>query len=276
MLKLLLETHLRMLLLLVGVVWSLAVNAQVPSSSIHQGAKKARIIIILDDMGNADADHRALQLPTEVVFSILPDTPQALALSYAAKQQNRDTMLHLPMQAQSGRELGPRAITVGMYQDTIYSNLIHALRSVPYAIGVNNHMGSELTQHVEPMAMLMREIKHLGLFFVDSRTTSLSVAEQVARDLGLRTAKRRVFLDHEQSFEFIDHHFHRLLRLARKYGSAIAIGHPYPSTLAYLEGALHQLPADIELIPISQHLGVHKFTPPRQPNDMAAYTAPQE
>ncbi len=102
----------------------------------------------------------------------------------------------------------------------------------------------------------MEEIRDReGMFFVDSYTTHESVAMQLAAELGVAAARRHVFLDNERSAEALAKQFERLMELAHQHGVAVAIGHPYPETLAFLERVLADLDETmIELIPVSEAL----------------------
>src|SRR5690606_31671632 len=103
-----------------------------------------------------------------------------------------------------------------------------AIGRVPGVVGVNNHMGSRLTADAAAMRVVMDEIARHGLAFVDSRTTSRTVAEAVALERGIPAAGRDVFLDNDRDEAAITRQLDLALRIARKAGTAIAIGHPYP------------------------------------------------
>lgn len=211
-----------------------------------------KIVLILDDIGIRYSDRQALALPTEVTFSILPDAPLTHELSELAHAQGRDIMLHMPMEPVDGQAMGPDGLKVGMY-DTQMENLFdRALRSVPYAIGVNNHMGSRLTSLAAPMRSFMAMIKARNLFFIDSRTSAQTVAEETALDAGIPVARRHVFLDHVRTEEAMEREYARLLRLARAQGVAVAIAHPHPETLRFLQSKLPNLHAQgISLVTVS-------------------------
>jgi polysaccharide deacetylase 2 family uncharacterized protein YibQ len=126
------------------------------------------------------------------------------------------------------------------------------LASVPGAIGVNNHMGSLLTQAPGSMRVLLEALRPRGMFFVDSYTTERSVALRTAQELGVPATRRDVFLDPEPGEAAIAEQWQRLLALARKRGIALAIGHPNPITLAWLERELPTLAAQgITLVRVS-------------------------
>ena len=120
---------------------------------------KSDIIIILDDLGYRPSDVAAFSLPKEITFSILPQTPLASEIALRAEQEGRAVMLHMPMQAQSGKNMGPLGLTTDMFAGAITYNLRKAMKSVPNAVGVNNHMGSAFTGQQKGMEALLKEVK---------------------------------------------------------------------------------------------------------------------
>lgn len=225
--------------------------------SVQAGAQDVpRIAIIIDDLGyQYAAGQRAINLPGAVSFAILPATPNGRSLAQAAHDKGKDVLLHLPLEAvgQQG-ENEPGGITLDMNRTDFQKAFESALASVPHAIGVSSHRGSLLTRHPGHMQWLMQEISDReGMFFIDSYTTSESVAMQVAAESGVAATRRHVFLDNDRSTTAIMREFDRLLRLARKQGIAVAIGHPYPETLDFLEQKLATLDsATIRLISVSE------------------------
>jgi len=217
-----------------------------------------RVAIIIDDLGyHLSAGRRAIRLPGPVSFSFLPFAPRAAMLAQAAHDAGKEVLLHLPLQAASaGGRPEPAEINLDMTRRSLGTTFSEALASVPYVIGINSHRGSLLTRHPGQMRWLMEEIgAHEGLFFIDSYTTHLSVALQIAHEAGIDAAKRDVFLDPDRSPETVAREFERLKQLARQRGRAIAIGHPYPATLELLERELPKLEADgIELVTVSDIL----------------------
>jgi polysaccharide deacetylase 2 family uncharacterized protein YibQ len=215
-------------------------------------ALAADIALIIDDIGNKRQDAQAFELPSEVTFSILPHKPLSQLYSLRAEQQQREVMLHIPMESLNGNRLGPGGITSDMRPSLITQLLSEALLTVPNAVGVNNHMGSKLTQLTLPMSVTMEFLYKRGLYFVDSRTTRFSKAESIAKQKGVLSTKRNVFLDHVADYEHIDAQFKRLIRLAKKHGQALGIGHPYPQSMQYLKAHLPTLASQgIRLVPLS-------------------------
>ena len=145
-------------------------------------------------------------------------------------------------------------MTLDITEQQFVSTVQADLASVPHAIGINNHMGSLLTRHPGHMLWLMRLMqRHSPLFFVDSRTTVETVARLVAAENGVPASERNVFLDNQLDTGEITFQFNRLLQLARKQGTALAIGHPSTLTLAVLEQQIPKLEQQgIRLVPVSE------------------------
>jgi polysaccharide deacetylase 2 family uncharacterized protein YibQ len=213
------------------------------------------ISIIIDDMGKTMEDgRRVLRLPGPVACAFLPRAPHTGQLASEAHARGKEVMLHLPMDSVDGRRLDAGAVTLNMTHKEFARAVEANLAAVPYVQGINNHMGSLLTRHPGHMLWLMEELqRHPRMFFVDSRTTVETVARQVAHENGVPSTDRNVFLDNQLETADIEYQFDRLLRLARKYGSAVAIGHPHPQTLALLERRLPSLRRKgVRLLPVAE------------------------
>jgi polysaccharide deacetylase 2 family uncharacterized protein YibQ len=237
-----------------GRVCVAAILLLLASQSFAQSAP--RIAIIIDDLGyHLAAGQRAVALPGPVACAILPGTPGSVTLAQAAWQSGKEVLLHLPMQSMHVHgAVEPGSITLDTTRQGLADTFANALATVPFAAGVNGHRGSLLTRHPGHMSWLMEEILVAGgLYFVDSYTTHRSVALQIAAEKGVPAIKRDVFLDSDPKPEMVASEFERLKSLARERGIAVAIGHPYPETLAFLERAIPGLVEEgIELVPLSE------------------------
>lgn len=215
------------------------------------------ITIVIDDLGNRlQADSRAIALPGPVSYAILPHTPYARRMARLAHELGKDVLVHIPMQAEHARHLlGPGALLQSMSRGEFTDSVAHSIAAVPYACGISNHMGSVLTADRHAMRSLMAALQPTGLFFLDSYTSAGSVAAVSAKDYRIPYLRRDVFLDNDRSENEIRRQFRRLLSIARENGYAIAIGHPYPETIAVLNELLPQLNRqDIRLIGICSML----------------------
>lgn len=224
----------------------LALPWLITTPSAHVEARpQPTIAIIIDDVGNSPADaQRLIRIPVPLTLSFLPFLPHSASLATQAHAAGKEIMLHVPMQNTRNMRLGPGALTLDMQQPVFVETLRRALKAIPYVQGINNHMGSALTQQPLPMRWTMEELQRYPLYFVDSRTTAQTVAQTTAEAHQIPNLARDVFLDHEITPEAIDREFKRLLKLARTRGTAVAIGHPHRATLDYLEKALPDLGAE--------------------------------
>ena len=213
------------------------------------------VSLIIDDLGDRlDDGKRAIALPGNVTYSILPQTTFSRRLAELAHNRDREVMLHQPMQAISDAPMGPGGLSLHMTHQEFISTLRANLDSVPHASGLNNHMGSLLTRHPGQMGWLMHELWQQGdLYFVDSTTTSQTVALKVALEHHLPGLRRNIFIDHNRSDAAIRAQFERFVAQAKTVGNSLAIAHPYPETLLVLEEMLPTLTEQgIELIPVSE------------------------
>ena len=216
----------------------------------------ARVAILIDDIGNHANDLTALDISGELSYAILPYTPYAKPFSTRASQLSRDVILHVPMEAISGKALGPGALTSDMDKQALQTQLVEALNDYPDVIGINNHMGSFLTQKVVPMAWTMEILRDRSLFFIDSKTTKDSQAQNMAKLFGVANASRQVFLDNIPNEKQMMFRLKQLIHIAKKSGSGIAIAHPYPETIKFLPNAITALKEQgIELVPVSELIG---------------------
>lgn len=216
-------------------------------------AEGGRIALVIDDLGRSVADLDTIgKLGIPVSYAVLPfeeETPQVVA---ALRGRGSEILLHLPMEPSNGEDPGPGALRLGMTPEQLKQNTVAALKAVPGAAGVNNHMGSGLSADEGSMKTILGLLAGRGLFFLDSRTSAQSVAYRTAIRLGVPAAERQVFLDSDVTPESIREQFHRLLGLARTRGAAVAIGHPHPETLAVLADEVPKArELGYEFIPVS-------------------------
>ncbi|MCP4283353.1 MAG: divergent polysaccharide deacetylase family protein [Gammaproteobacteria bacterium] len=233
------------------VLFVLMLLAQV---SVAYAEESPSITIIIDDMGNHQAQGlAALELLGDVTYAFLPHTPYAVTLAEKAHNLGKEVMLHMPMDARDGNALGPGALTLHMTETQFKQALWKNLSAVPHVIGLNNHMGSLLTRHPGAMGWMMQALRQRpGLYFIDSRTTRETVAQNLALEYGIPNTRRDVFLDNERTTGAIEGQFSLLLERARKQGYAVGIGHPYPQTIQILRRLLSHLKSNnIRLISAS-------------------------
>lgn len=212
------------------------------------------VAIVVDDLGDRVADvERLVALGVPLSFAVLPYAPETEQTVAVLQDRGEEILCHLPMQPTGdSHDPGPGAITAGMEHREIERATRRALGRVPGAVGVNNHMGSEMTSRGEVMAAVFDVIAERGLFYLDSRTTGETVAYRLARRRGIPTAERHVFLDASADAKSIRTEFRRLLDIARRRGAAVAIAHPTAATLSVLEEEVPEaLAAGFNFVPVS-------------------------
>jgi polysaccharide deacetylase 2 family uncharacterized protein YibQ len=202
------------------------------------------LVIIIDDIGNNLASGmRAVELPGKLNLAVLPHTPSSIELAELAAAAGKEVILHAPMSNFHHKPMGPGALTQHMNEQEFRRALADNIRHIPHIRGVSNHMGSQLTSMREPMEWVMQELAQRQLYFVDSRTSHRTLAASIASEQGIPNLSRQVFLDNEATRDAIHQQFQRLLARADSEGLGIAIGHPYPETMDYLQQALPALAA---------------------------------
>ncbi len=220
--------------------------------SVQGIAQTSQVAIVIDDMGYRYTDKHALTLPGAITYAFLPHTTYGKKLAVQANSTNHDVLIHVPMESENRKKLGPGALTSKMNEQAFKLSLTKSFAEIPFAIGINNHMGSYLTQLYQPMAWTMTFLKQNNLLFLDSKTSPHSKAQQAAIDYGVPVKSRHIFLDNELTDHYISQQFKQLINFAQKHQTAIAIAHPHPETVATLNKLIPTLKSHgIELVPLS-------------------------
>ena len=223
-----------------------------------------KLAIVIDDVGyHLKEDAAIFAMPREISVAIIPAAPHARARNQEAKSQGRDILIHMPMQPMSAVKIEDGGLHLGMSATQVNNRVDTAKNIVNYAIGMNNHMGSAATADPQLMTYLMTALQEKHLFFLDSRTIGKSVAGKIAKEQGVRSLDRHIFLDDSNELADVQHQFQAAIQYVRKHGTAIAIGHPRPNTIAVLQAGLNNLPADIQLVGIGNLWRNEKVIPPK-------------
>jgi len=204
------------------------------------GPTPARLAIIIDDVGYHRRNARAfLQLGVPLTFSVLPQVPHSVQLAEDIHRAGHEIMLHQPMQPHSTVvDPGPGALYVQHTRIDMEAIIQQNLAELPFACGVNNHMGSLFTESRPLVSEMLDIFRQRSFFFVDSFTSSNSVAFRIARELNMVAAYRNVFIDNDRDADSIYRQLLKAKHRALRTGTAIAIGHPRPETVQVLDGFL--------------------------------------
>jgi polysaccharide deacetylase 2 family uncharacterized protein YibQ len=214
--------------------WLFGKNEETKHKTVDDG--RPVIAVVVDDLGvDAARTGQAIALPPQVTLSFLPYPKGSRALSHKAHEAGHQVMVHLQMQPVGGADPGPNALSSNLSSAEIARRVEWALGRVSDYEGANNHMGSRFTTSRDALTPVMRTLSEHKMFFLDSRTTPATQAEDVARATHLLTGSRDVFLDDEDTASAVERQLRKVEAHARATGNAIAIGHPHPKTLAALK-----------------------------------------
>lgn len=202
-------------------------------------APSREVAIIIDDIGyDLNAAKALLKVDANLTFAVLPFQPHSREAAEMLHKANREILLHLPMEPVSypQEKPGEGALFSDMSDEEVLLQLRKNISAVPYAVGVNNHMGSKFMIDDQKLALIFKELRRHKLFFVDSRTSPDSRALSIAGRTGLPIAERKIFIDNNRNYNEIYNH---LLNIASQddHSPTIIIGHPYPETVRALKDA---------------------------------------
>ncbi len=233
-----------------------AVTPPIPTGRRSSGG--GELAVIVDDMGSSLAEvERLTAIGAPITYSVIPGLRDDAQVAAVAAARGGEVMLHIPMQPKGypQRRLEANGLLL-TYDDGQLVRLLEAdFARVPQAVGANNHMGSAFTEDRAKMRVVLEQLKKRGMFFVDSVTTPDTVGSQVAAELGVKTARRDLFLDNEQDETYIRGQLQKAVERARRTGRAIAICHPHPATIATLAKVLPGLKGQgITLVHVSRLL----------------------
>lgn len=220
-----------------------------------------KIAIIIDDVGmDIKRSRAAIDLPAPITLAMLPYAPRVREMAKEGKAKGHTLIIHTPMEAMdSNVNIGPGGLKSSMSAIEMNAAFAAMLASFDGYEGINNHMGSRLTQDKAAMDRVMETLSRKNLFFLDSKTSPQSVAAHEAASSGVPYAERDVFIDHVETLEFARKALRQAEALALRRGFAIAIGHPKDHTLAALREWIPTLKdKGIELVPVSKLLVVPK------------------
>jgi polysaccharide deacetylase 2 family uncharacterized protein YibQ len=223
----------------------------VPTPALHG---RPHIAIVIDDLGlDKRRTERTIALPAPLTLSFLGYATDLPVLAEEGHRAGHELLVHVPMEPMSRSEdMGPNGLAVGLGEDEVLRRLRWNLARFGGYVGINNHMGSRFTASAESMAPVMAELKARGLLFLDSRTIGRSTGVELARRYGVPHAARDVFLDNEVNTGAIAGQLAEVEAIARRNGSAVAIGHPHDATIEELALWLAELPKKgFMLVPLS-------------------------
>lgn len=223
-------------------------------SPAPDGRELPRVAIIIDDMGyHQGLGSALLALEMNLTYSFLPHAPFTRDQGEQARQQGREILVHMPMEAlDPAWDPGPGALYLADPLAEVAQKVAQNLALVPHAVGINNHMGSRYTGDHAAMRQFFKLLSGQDLLFIDSGTSSSSVAMETARAMGFKASRRHVFLDNVKTQEDVCRQLKQLVKEANERGWAIGIGHPNEATLIALTRCRDMLSRQVRLVGVSE------------------------
>ena len=208
---------------------------------------KPKLVIIIDDVVSKSQKDKILNIGYPITMAFLP--PNGVQKESAIIAQNLPFhMIHFPMQASKNfKNIEIDTLNISDSYEKIEARVKKIRDLYPNTTYTNNHTGSDFTENYEAMDKLFRALKKYNFIFVDSKTTPNSVAKELSIKYQMPYIVRDTFLDNDRSFTAIQNQLKDAIRVAKKQGFAIAIGHPYEVTFQVLKESKHLL-NDVEPI----------------------------
>jgi polysaccharide deacetylase 2 family uncharacterized protein YibQ len=233
----------------------LSARSQPPEEPI-----KKRVAIVIDDFGNnMTGTTEMMALKVQFTVAVMPFLPTTHRDAEWAHSLGHDVIVHLPMEPIRGLSswLGPGAITTSLSNAEIRTRVNAAIDDVPYAVGMNNHMGSKVTADPRVMKVVLEVCHDRGLFFLDSRTNYKSVVTKLADQLEVRTLDNHIFLDDQYTLQHINKQVALINAFLLKHDECVVIGHvgpPGQKTAAAINQASLKLADKLEFVSLLQML----------------------
>ena len=202
------------------------------------------IVLVIDDFGyrNDNISDGFLNLSIPITCAIIPGHTASKKFAEKAVSYGKEVIIHMPMESEnySPGEDEYKLLT-SMTSELLENKLIQAFESLPEAIGMNNHQGSKATSDSKTMTVLASVLKDRGKYFIDSRTSSLTIGEKTMVSFGVPTARRNIFLDNNNDLDRIEEQMNKLANSAKKNGFAVGLGHARKNTLSVIEKVVPDL-----------------------------------
>ncbi|MBB3110020.1 hypothetical protein FHS18_002083 [Paenibacillus phyllosphaerae] len=241
------------------LVWGVGSDASVLAGDAKP-AENRQVAVVIDDFGNGmTGTEEMFKLPIRFTAAVMPFMPTTKKDAELAHKRGLDVIVHMPMEPNRGKKewLGPGAITTDLSDAEIRNRVEAAIAEVPYAIGMNNHMGSKATADERVMRNVLSVVRDHGMFFLDSRTTGKSVIPKLAAELGVHLLSNDVFLDDIYTAQHISRQIGVLEKYLSSHEACVAIGHvgpPGKKTAAALRDSIPQLSEKAVFVRLSEML----------------------
>lgn len=228
------------------------------SSNRKLSTGKKQIAVIIDDLGNGmEGTEEIMALPIKITVAVMPFLRTTERDAKLAHKRGFDVLVHLPMEPKRGNPkwLGPGAITSDLSNEEVRTRVEEAIKNVPYAVGINNHMGSKVTSDERIMSIVLEVCREHGLFFVDSRTNYRSIVPKLCAQKGMPQVLNHIFLDDVFTVDHVTKQLHKVSEHLKEYDRCVTIGHvgkQGKKTAEALKRSIPQLEQEADFVRISE------------------------
>lgn len=215
--------------------------------------KTSYVAIVIDDFGNnGDGTEEMLGIGIPLTVAVMPFMPHSREEAQRAIKAGHEVIVHMSMEPEKGKIewLGPRPILNNLSNEEVKDIIKDAIEEVEGAVGINNHMGSKVTQNESIIRAILEEAKERNIMFLDSKTTPNSVVGKVSQELNMTYLERDIFIDSIRDKNHMKKQLDKLGRVALEKGYAIGIGHVGP------DGGKPTVEAIKEMAPILEKRGI--------------------
>jgi len=220
--------------------------------------EKNELAIVIDDFGNnMKGTEDMLNLPVPITVAIMPFLPTSKEDAIRAHEKGHEVIIHLPLEPKKGKKswLGPGAITTDLSSEEIRRRVVKAIESIPYAVGMNHHMGSKATEDKRVMKIILEECQKHNLYYLDSKTSSNSVIKGIAEELKVPYLENDLFFDHIYTSQYISKQAVKLAERLDTKKEFIAIGHvgvSGPAVVSVLKEYIPVYQKEAKIVPLSE------------------------
>lgn len=193
-----------------------------------ESKKRSKLAIVVDDLGNnMGGTTEMLQLPVTLTVAVMPFLSTTKEDAERAHDMGHEVIIHIPMEPLRGKRswLGPGAITTSLSNKEIKKRINDAIDDVPFAVGMNHHMGSKATADERVMRAVLEVCRQRGLYYLDSRTTFKTVIPKLANEIGVPYLENELFFDDVYTIRHMSKKARELEKLLHDDSVHIAIGH---------------------------------------------------
>lgn len=215
-----------------------------------------RLAVVIDDAGlDLESQRIYEEIGVPLTLAVMPNKMYTSEAAAEWSRYGMPVILHQPMEPVSGSGMEEKTILTSMSDEAIRHMLKESLEQIPQAVGINNHQGSRATTDARVMSVVMNELSHRGIFFLDSHTNTTTAADNAAVSYGVPYARNDLFVDNSADEDEIRAMIQEGANRAKARGSYIIIGHCRPHTAAAFRDIVPQLQAQgIEFVYVSSLL----------------------